>query len=227
MKKFIILILFNSSILFSIDFYTSDYDILLKKLDPSRSNDIIMLLEEGIDKIESSLNKIEKEAGLKLSISAIKRIGELKLTNYKPYIKKIMGNYNILSGKEYKNNCYVCLYNISLWTYNLLSTEEDRTFITNFILPEIINNPNRVDTLLYLIDSFGYSTNSKIALDTLHKLLIEVDNEIIGEKIIDSVVKHKKEISIAILVDKKKILTRKFSKNFIKLIDESITYLSK
>jgi len=223
---FLFLFLITNKYIFCEYYYESDYDILMEHLNINRSNDIIKLFEDGISRYETGKDMITRETGLKITISTLKRIGELNI-NINNRIKDIIKRYMPFRKIEESKANSIYLFNMALWTYLKLGNDNEIKYILNFILPNIINNPKYVETLTFIIRGLGEAKDSKIALDYLHKLLIETDNEIIGTEIVNSIVKHKKTISIAFLLDKKKTLTLKFSPKFIKLIDESIEEIGK
>jgi len=224
-------IIFLTQSLFSLEFYKSSYDTTLSKLDISRSNAIIKLLDDGVYQGIRGSTEAEIKQGLDLAYSAIKRAGELKLYSAKLRVKDVLATINPMDESIKTRTQFAAkvlyVFNISIWTIGKIGDNSDIEFF-NKLAPGLLAKENYYgETLYVLINSLGEITNSTNALTLLHEMTKIVNKETLANELIKAILMHNELASISCIVDMKQTRANAFSTNFIATLEYAIDVLTK
>jgi hypothetical protein len=162
--------------------YTSPYDEAFSQIDAS-----------GYSTLENAL----KSADIDMVYSAIKRIGELKITNARSIIREWLGQTNPETTRSnpalaarYRN-----IFNISIWTIGRIGENSDARLLANYW-----RAVSDVEGQVAIVNALGNLSNSEIALDALNRLTTTITDERIAFELVDAVVKHNSKKSVVPLM---------------------------
>ena len=213
MKRLVLLILvFSFTVVYSFEIedypYKSKYEANLKNV-------------TDVNFISNSLD----DSDLDLVYAALKRVGELKLTNLKPKVIALIGSANPQAnvGKVMQLANYRHIFYVGLLVMGKIgSSEEDAAFIASFLR----DTKNDVMGTMCILKALGDLKGNPKALEFLHQYTLSLkrqeDSRII-RVLVDALVSQNKKSSIRYLLN----LRKRVSQNDQVYINEAIRQLNK
>jgi len=213
MKRLVLLILvFSFSVVYGFEIddypYKSKYEASLKNVTDEK------FISNALD-----------DRDLDLVYAALKKVGELKLTNLKPKVIALIGSANpqanlgkVMQSANYKHIFYVGL----LVMGKIGSSEEDATFIASFLRDtkdDVIGN-------MCILKALGDLKGNPKALEFLHQYTLsfkrQEDSRVI-RALVDALLSQNKRSSITYLLN----LRKRVSQNDQVYINQAIRQLNK
>lgn len=129
--------------------------------------------------------------------SAIKRIGQLRLTNTKARIQTWFRESNPGSsvGREWEVAQMRNIFNVTVWTLGRIGDDHDAEVLA-FYYYKIGDMEERIN----IINALGELRNSPVALDALEKMAWETVDQRLAERIVIAIMKHNKRSSYEALL---------------------------
>lgn len=195
MVQMVKILLIASLFSFSLGFgATNSYEDYFGAMSVSHSN----LIQQG-------LNSEDLDA----VYSAIKRVGELRLTNMIKDVYEWLGQSNPVAniGKVQRSQQVKNIFNISIWTIGQIGSDRDAQELVTYL-----KDISQKETIRVVIFSLGELHPSVAGLNALNRLTAQITDESIAEILLAAIMKHNSKSSAAPLMEMSKNVT--FSENF-------------
>lgn len=163
--------------------YTSPYDESFALLDQRN----ISLLTNALESRDYNL-----------VYSAIKRLGQLRVTNVRPRIQVWFRESNPASavGNDYEQVAMRNVFNISVWALGKIGDNHDAGVLA-FYYDKITD----AETKAIMIDALGDLSSSEEALNALHTIAMTVTDQRLAERVVRAIMKHNKKASSEVLLN--------------------------
>ncbi len=158
--------------------YKSVYEGMFVNLDTSSSN----ILFQAMDSLDFDL-----------VYSAIKRVGELKMTQAKYRVKEWLGAANPSAnyGKPKQLADLRNIFHISIWTVGRIGNDADAETFANY-WKDITDKESR----MYIILGLGEMTDSPKATSVLNDITKTVNDERLANLLVEAIEKHQSKSSL-------------------------------